>query len=246
VLGGDRHLAHQVARHEHRPALGGEVLQERADPADAVRVQAVDRLVEHDDGRVAEQGGGDAQPLTHAEREAAGPAVRDPAQADGLQHLVDPLRPDPVRLCQREQVVTGAAAAVRRLRLQQRAEDAQRGGVRGVAPAEHRGDAGRGPVQPDDHAHRRRLAGAVGSEESRHLPGPHLERQPVDGHGRAVPLGQVLHFDHAVDARCAAPRRGAPRVCAYRAADAPRVYPPHPEGGESAHSTTIEYGRCRA
>ena len=41
-----------------------------ADPADPLGVEAVDRLVEHQDRRVAEQRRGDAQPLLHAEGES--------------------------------------------------------------------------------------------------------------------------------------------------------------------------------
>ena len=47
VLGGEGHLAHQVRRHEHGAALGGEVLQEVADPEDPLGVEPVDGLVEH-------------------------------------------------------------------------------------------------------------------------------------------------------------------------------------------------------
>ena len=43
----------------------------RADPADAVGVEAVDRLVEDEHRRVAEHGRGDAQPLGHPQREAS-------------------------------------------------------------------------------------------------------------------------------------------------------------------------------
>ena len=81
VVGGQRHLAHQVRGHEHRPALGGQRLQQVADPEDALRVEAVDRLVEDQGLRVAEQRRGDAEPLAHAEREAARPLAGHLAQA---------------------------------------------------------------------------------------------------------------------------------------------------------------------
>ena len=63
VVGGLLQLAHEVARDEDRPALGGERAQEASDPHDALGVEAVDRLVEHQHRRVAEQRGGDAEPL---------------------------------------------------------------------------------------------------------------------------------------------------------------------------------------
>ena len=68
VVGGVLELAHQVAGHQHRPALRGQRPQEAAHPHDALRVHAVERLVEHQHRRVAEQRGGDAEPLPHAER----------------------------------------------------------------------------------------------------------------------------------------------------------------------------------
>jgi hypothetical protein len=67
VLSGQGHLVHQVGGDEHRPALGGEVPQQGPDPADALGVEAVERLVEDDRAGVAQQGGGDAEALAHAE-----------------------------------------------------------------------------------------------------------------------------------------------------------------------------------
>ena len=46
MVGGHRHLAHQMRGDEDRAALAGEPLHQIADPEDAFRVQAVDRLVE--------------------------------------------------------------------------------------------------------------------------------------------------------------------------------------------------------
>ena len=50
------HLAQQVRAHQHRAALVRQALQEAADPLDALGVEAVDRLVEHEHAGVAEQG----------------------------------------------------------------------------------------------------------------------------------------------------------------------------------------------
>ena len=58
-----------------RPSRG-ERAQEVAQPADALRVEAVGGLVEHEHPRVAEQRRRQAEPLAHAERVAAGAAVR--------------------------------------------------------------------------------------------------------------------------------------------------------------------------
>ena len=47
-------LAHEMARHEHSAPLGGERSHEGADPADAVGIEPVDRLVEEEHRRIAE------------------------------------------------------------------------------------------------------------------------------------------------------------------------------------------------
>src|SRR5665647_123649 len=58
MVGRQGHLAHQVRRHEHGPSVGGEAAQEIPNPVDALRIEAVHRLVQHDGLRVAEQRGG--------------------------------------------------------------------------------------------------------------------------------------------------------------------------------------------
>jgi hypothetical protein len=102
-----RHLAHQVRRDENRPSFGGERLEQLPDPAHAVRVQAVDRLVQHHRLRLAQQRRSDAQALPHAERETAGPAARDLAQPGQLNHLIDPATSDTSRPGERQQITAG-------------------------------------------------------------------------------------------------------------------------------------------
>ena len=67
VAGGQGHLAHQVAGDEYGPALAGQGSQQGPDPYDTLRIQPVDRLVQQQHSRVAQQRGGDAQPLGHAQ-----------------------------------------------------------------------------------------------------------------------------------------------------------------------------------
>ena len=87
-VGDPLQLAHQVARQQHDPALPGTVAQEAAQPHDPFGVEPVHRLVEHEDRRVAEQGGGDAEALPHAERVAADPAAGGTMQTDQVEQLV--------------------------------------------------------------------------------------------------------------------------------------------------------------
>ena len=69
-------LGQQVAGDQHRaPLLVGQVPEEAAQPLDALGVQAVGRLVQHEHGGVAEQRGRQGQPLPHAEGVAAGAPV---------------------------------------------------------------------------------------------------------------------------------------------------------------------------
>ena len=67
----------------------GQVAQQVAHPADALGVEAVDRLVEEQHAGVAEQRAGDAEPLAHAEGELAGPPVGHRGEPDDVEDLVD-------------------------------------------------------------------------------------------------------------------------------------------------------------
>ena len=93
-----------------RRAPPRERAQEVAQPADPLRVEAVGRLVEHQHARVAEQRGGESEPLAHAERVAlrAAPAASrsstsssssstrargSPAARASVRRWLRPLRP---------------------------------------------------------------------------------------------------------------------------------------------------------
>ena len=165
MLGGQRHLAHQVRGEEHRAALGGELLEQVADPLDPLGVEAVGRLVEDQDLRVGEQRRGDPEPLAHAERELPDALAGDLLQADAVDHLVDAPARDPVGLRQREQVVVGRSAGVDGARLEQRADLVQRRRVVAVALPVHGHRPGGRAVEPEDQPHRRRLPRPVRAEE---------------------------------------------------------------------------------
>src|SRR5215475_5669882 len=53
-----------------------------------------------------------------------------------------------------------------------------------------------GRVEPENQAHRGRLAGAVRPEEARHDARSHAEAEPVDRALRAVVLREVARLDH--------------------------------------------------
>ena len=196
MIGGDGHLVHQVAGNEDGLALGRELLHQVPDPQHAFRVQSVDRLVEQQHLRVAEHRGRDAQPLAHAEREAARPLARHVLQSDQAKHLIDPAARQALGLGEEQQVVAGAAARVHGFGLQQRAHGPQRVGQVAVVPAVDGRRAPLRPVQAEDEPHGGGLARSVGAEEARHLARSNGERQVVDRGLVAVTLGQVNCFDH--------------------------------------------------
>ena len=197
VVGGERHLAHEVAGHEHGAPLGRQSLEQGPHPQDALGVEAVDGLVEEEHARVPEQRGGDAEPLGHAEGELPGPLAGHRGQPHQLEQLVDARRCDVVGLGQGPQVLVGAPPRVHRFGLEQ-GPDLPQGPRQVVVPASVDGDAPAvGAVEPHDHAHGGGLPRPVGAEKARDLSGPDLEGEVVDRHRAAEVLGQAAGLDHA-------------------------------------------------
>ena len=205
VIGDQLHLAHQVRGQQHRASLLGQFGDQGTDPLDAVEVEAVDGLVEDQHSRVGQQRRGDAQALAHPQRERAGGLVGHLGQADRCEHLVHASRPDADRGTEGEQVVAGAAAAVDGLGIEQRADLSHWGRRVDVRSAVDQRGAGSRPVQAEDHPHRRRLPGPVGTEEAGDDTRPDGGADAVDGElaGRrcaevAVSLGELLQFNHGL------------------------------------------------
>ena len=123
---------------------------------------------------------GDAEPLSHPEREPADPLAGDLVQPDQPEHLVDPGLRDAVGRRHGEQVVTRRPAGVDRARLEQRADLAQRRRKIHIALAVDRRRARVRPVQPEQQSHRRRLSRAVRPEEPGHHAGTDLEAEIVN------------------------------------------------------------------
>ena len=109
---------------------------------------------------------------------------------------------------ERAQVVVGGPRGVHGPGLEQRTDLVQRRGLVARRAAVDGDAPGGGPVQAEDHPHRRGLAGAVGSEEPGHDPGTHREGQLVDGDLVAVRLASVrvprsqVPPPHALVSRC--------------------------------------------
>ena len=82
-------LAEQVAGQHHRGALRRELPQQRAHLADAAGVEAVGGLVEEQQLGLAQERGGDAEPLAHPQRVRPHGAAVDAAEADAHERLLD-------------------------------------------------------------------------------------------------------------------------------------------------------------
>ena len=83
-------LGEQVAGDEDGGAVGVQREQQRADLADALRVEPVGRLVEHQQPRAAQQGVGQPEALAHAEGVGPDRPVVHAAEPDPVEGVLDP------------------------------------------------------------------------------------------------------------------------------------------------------------
>ena len=112
-----------MARHEHRVALGGPSPQQVPHLVDPLRVESVGRLVEDQHRRIAQQGAGKAEALSHPERVGTDPTISRIFEPHELEHLVHPVQVDPVGIGEDPQMVAPAATRMERVGLQERADD---------------------------------------------------------------------------------------------------------------------------
>lgn len=119
--------------------------EQPAYPQHSFGVQTVQRLVEQEHRRVAEEGTGDAEALLHPQREPSDAAPRRFGRPDVLEDLVHAGERDAVAAGQGRQVRLGAAPAVDVLGVQERADVAQSArAAREGDPANGDGSAGGG------------------------------------------------------------------------------------------------------
>ncbi len=201
-----------MAGEQHGAPLGGEAAQEVAQPADALGVEPVGGLVEHEDARVAEQRGREAEPLGHAEREAAERRRAAPPRSTSSSSS-----------SARESGIPPSAASTRRWlrarargmrgRLEHDPDLRERVGELGVREAVDGGAPGGGGDQADERAQGGRLAGSVGTEEADDLALVDVEAQVVDGPHGAEVLGEVLNRDDGHVQVIIRSRAPPPRAC---------------------------------
>ena len=174
--------------------------EEPAHPDDPFRVEAVERLVEHQHRRVAEHRRREAEALAHPERVAARLALDDPLETRLLDHLVDPPRAEPLRPGDPEQLVTAGTPRMERVGIEQRPDVTQRVAQLAIGlPVDQRPSLVR-RVEAEDHTHRGRLAGAVRSDEAGHIAGGHAEAQAVEGKRLPETLAHPSNFDRSIHA----------------------------------------------
>jgi hypothetical protein len=197
LVDGLRHLGEHVARDQDRPALARERPEEVAEPADALRVEAVRRLVQDEHLGIAEERGGQAEALPHPQRVALHAATAGLSEVDECQDLVHARARDPAGDGEHAEVVPSRPARMGVERLEQDPDAHDRVVELAVARAQDR-RASRGRLdEAEDRAHRRRLARAVGAEEPRDPARADREREVVDGEGGAEPLREPVDLDHA-------------------------------------------------
>ena len=202
------HLGEQVRREQHGAPLGGQRAQQAADPLDALRIETVHGLVEHEHARVAEQGAGEAEPLTHPEREPADLAIGDRLEPHHRERLVDARERQPRRLRHDSQVIVRGARGVKAGCLERGAHRAQRVLQLGVRNPADRGRALARAHEAEQDAQRRRLARAVGTEKARHHARLDARRDALDGGHRAEALGEPREFEDLSFGHVSASRRG--------------------------------------
>ena len=195
-------LAQLVAGQEHRRAGRVELGEQVADLVDALRVQAVGRLVQDEQPGGAQQRGGQPEPLAHAQRVPLDGAIVDTGQPGPLQSGGDPAAAGaaaaglPGRVDEGEVGAPGQVA-IRGRAFHQRADGGQHLGH----PLRHRlaqdGDlAARRVDQPEQHPDDGRLAGAVRPQEAVPVAFPHVQIEPVHDEQVAVALGECPRDDH--------------------------------------------------
>ena len=197
-------LAEQVAGHHHRHAEpAGQGADELPHLLDARRIQAVGGLVQDQQPGEAQQGGGQAQPLLHAQGVVGRPLALLAVQPDDAQHLPDvPLR-RPAQGLDDVQVLRAGQVAVVAGALDQAAHltESLHAGAGTHGPPKDGDLPCRGPGQPQKQLEGGGFARPVGAQKSidRHL--RHGEIQMVDPQSRAVLFAQPAGFHNSVHVR---------------------------------------------
>ncbi len=192
-----------VRREQHGRTGCRDIRQHALHRLDGHRVEARERLVEHEHLGAVHEGGGDLRALLVAEREALDRVVRALAEAEALEQLerVAPGRRGrpAVQAGEVHGLLEQAHLRVQAALLGHVAEAAAVGvGERGAAEG-HRAAVGR--EHAEDDPHRGGLAGAVAADESGEAAVADGEAHRIEGEALAVALGDVVEFEHEATVR---------------------------------------------
>ena len=175
-------------------ALAPEVHDQVAHRHDALRIEAVGRLVEDQQFRVLEQGRRHPDPLPHPHRVGLVLVVRAGHHLHDSERLLDVGSFQPPVLRDHLEVVVAGEVAVERRTLNEGPDLGQSLGGAGRV-AGHGGCSRVGPDEPGQYAQRRRLAGAVGPQEAVDLAPVDPHAEVIDGDDVAEAFGQAAGLD---------------------------------------------------
>src|SRR5580700_11068979 len=197
------HPLEQMRGQQHRHALGLEVSDDAEQLRGGVRVEARGRLVEDGDLRAFHQNFGKAETLPHAAREGGDALVGKFGEPDPPDRVGDALlalgEAKADQACGVAQIIGGGEVVIKADRVRQVADAAlDRKRLARWIEAEYAHLAAGDFGQAEHHEDRRRLARAVGAEETENLPAPDGERDVVDGDRVAVVFGEVLGLDDGI------------------------------------------------
>jgi hypothetical protein len=181
-------------------ALGDEALDRRPHLQAAARVEAGGGLVEEQHRRAGDERRGEVEAPAHAARVGLGRAPGGVDEVEALEQLLAAALGRcaalAVEAAHHHEVLEAREVLVDRRVLAGEADPAaQLDGVAHDVEAGHEDRAGIGPQQRGEHAHRRRLARAVGAEEPEHAAGWGFEVDAVEGADVAEGLREAGHAD---------------------------------------------------
>ncbi len=191
-LGAQRlQVVHVMAGEHHARALRGEPVENTVHVSLSGRIKAVGGFVEHEQPGSGEQGGGEPEPLPHAEGETAGLVVGDIGEPDLVEHVVDPRGPRVLapEAGQRGEVLPGGERRIQTGRVHE-PRDTVRHGER---PLHRRAQDLQPPAvgdgQPQQQAEQGRLPGAVRSHQTMDVTLCHIQVDAVECHDLAEAPG---------------------------------------------------------